>query len=163
MTADILSISDREDARARRMKAVEAVAVRGMSIAEASAFAGLKPGTVRSMLADSRVKAYMQEMQKAHAEAMNVRREDVIRGILEAIEHAKMTNEPAVEIRGWEAIAKMQGYNAPETIIHDLPDDTKRMMEKLQNMKESDLAKLAGMDNLIELHPEQDYQRIAGE
>lgn len=163
MTADILNIADREDARARRMKAVEAVAVQGMTAREAAAFSGLKQSTVTALLKDPRVKQYMQEVQRAHAEAMNVRREDVIRGILEAIDHAKVTNEPAVEIRGWEAIAKMQGYNAPETVLHDLPDDTKRMMEKLQGMNDSDLAKLAGMDNLIDLHPEEGYQRVSDE
>lgn len=162
-TANVLSISDREDARARRMRAVEAVAVRGMTVAEAAAFAGLKTSTTRALLQDSRVKKYMQEIQKAHADAMNVRREDVIRGILDAIEHAKMTNEPAVEIRGWEAISKMQGYNAAETIIHDLPDDTKRLMEKMQGMKQADLAKLAGMDNLIDLHPDGGYREVVGE
>lgn len=161
MSSSVVSLAERVDARAKRMKAIEAIAIHGMSRKEAAAFAGLAPGTVTSLLNDERVQAYMKNMQEAHARALNVKREDVIKGILDAIEHAKMTNEPAVEIRGWEAIAKMQGYNAPERHIHDLPEDTKRLVETLQSMDQAEIAKLAGMGNLIELTPE-DYHSEAG-
>lgn len=161
MSNSVVNLADRVDARAKRMKAIEAIAIHGMSRKEAAAFAGLAPGTVTALLNDERVQAYMKNMQEAHARALNVKREDVIKGILDAIDHAKMTNEPAVEIRGWEAIAKLQGYNAPERHIHDLPEDTKRLVETLQGMNEADLAKIAGMNNLIELTPE-DYHSETG-
>jgi len=35
-----------------------------------------------------------------------------------------MLSEPATEIRAWEAIAKMQGLNAPERHVYELPPET---------------------------------------
>lgn len=150
----VLGLGDIEDARARRLKAIEAFAVHGMTIKEAAAFTGIKPATLSAMKKDPRVQGYIKNLQEANAKKLNVKREQVIQGILDAIDHAKMTNEPAVEIRGWEAIAKLQGYNAPDRVVHDLPDDVKRMMESMKDMDDHQIAKLAGQDNLIELSPD---------
>ena len=158
--ADVTTLADVADARARRLKAIEAVAVHGMTQKEAAAFAGLKPSSVGSLLKDERVQAYMRDMQEAQAKALNIKREQVIRGILDAIDHARMTNEPASELRGWETIAKMQGYFAPDRVIHDLPEDTKRLMETMRDMDENQLAKLAGQDNLIDLRPGDGYEEV---
>src|SRR5690625_127942 len=149
-----------EDARTRRLKVIEAVASMGMTHAQAAAHAGVAQNTVKSILADPRVKQYIAKIQEAQADRLNVRREQVIEGLLEAIEHARMVNEPATEIRGWEAIAKMQGYNAPERHIHDLPEDTKRMMQALQDMPDEQVARLAGMGSIIELEPGKDFEDV---
>jgi transcriptional regulator with XRE-family HTH domain len=158
---DVADLAKVEDARTRRLKVIEAVASMGMTRDQAAAYAGVKKSTVTALLKDERVQQYIRDIQEAHAKRLNVRREQVIEGILEAIEGAKMTNEPAVQIRGWEAIAKMQGYNAPERHIHDIPDDTKRLMEAMQDMSDEQIAQMAGMDNLIELRPGEDYQEAS--
>ena len=158
--AAVTSLANVADARARRLKAIEAVAVHGMTQKEAAAYAGLKASSVGAMLKDERVQAYIRDLQEAQAKTMNVKREQVIRGILDAIEHARMANEPASEMRGWETIAKMQGYFAPDRVIHDLPEDTKRLMETMRDMDENQLAQLAGQDNLIDLRPGEGYDKV---
>jgi len=163
MRSNVTLLADHADARARRLNAIEAIAVRGMRTKEAAAFAGIEPATLRNLLNDERVQSYIKQMQAAHAEALNVRRGDVIRGMLDAIDHAKLVNDPSTEIRGWEAIAKLQGYNAPEKHLHDLPDDTKRLLEAMQNMNDADVAKLANMDDLIDLIPGKDFKVVSSE
>lgn len=158
---DVTDLATLEDARAKRLKAIEAVCVHGMNKREAAAFCGLKTRTLNRLLEDPRVKQYMQDMQQAHAKRLNVKREQVIQGYLDAIEHAKATNEPAVEIRGWEAIAKMQGYNAPDRVLHDLSDDAKRLVEEMKDMDDSQVAQLAEQDDLLELKPGKDYHDVA--
>lgn len=155
---DVTELATVEDARTRRLKVIEAVASMGMTQAEAAAYAGVKKSTVKALLQDERVQGYIRDLQEAHAKRLNVKREQVIEGLLEAIDHAKMMNEPSTEMRGWEAIAKMQGYNAPERRIHDLSEDTKRMVETMRGMGDAEIAKMAGMGEVIELEPGKDYK-----
>jgi transposase len=158
---DVTELATVEDARTRRLKVIEAVASMGMTQAEAAAYAGVKKTTVKALLQDPRVQGYIKDLQEAHAKRLNVKREQVIEGLLEAIEHAKMMNEPATEMRGWEAIAKMQGYNAPERRIHDLSEDAKRMVDQMRGMDDDEIAKMAGMGDVIELEPGKDYKDSA--
>ncbi len=157
---DVTDLATAEDARTRRLKVIEAIAAMGMTHAEAAAYAGVKKSTVSQLLKDKRIQRYIQDLQEAQAKRLNIRREQVIEGILESIEHAKMTNEPATQIRGWEAIAKMQGYNAPERHIHDMPDDTKKMLETMRGMGDDEIAKMAEMDNVVELQPGKDFREV---
>lgn len=159
MTSDPSKLSDKTQARARRLKVIEAVAVMGMTAAEAASYAGVSEGGVRKMLADERVKKHIADMQQAASARLQVTREDVTRGILQAIEDARMLGEPASQIRGWEAIAKMQGYNAPERHIHEIPEDTREYIEMLRTASDSDLMRLTGARGLIEL-TEEDYKRV---
>jgi len=160
---DVVTLADKENARARRLRAIEAVAVHGMNFKEAAAFAGVSSATVSTMMKDPRVQKYIKQVQEAHAQALNIRREDVLRGMLDAIDHAKMMSDPNAELRGWEAIAKIQGYNAPELRIIDLPEDTKRLMETMQQMSDTELAKLANVDNMLELTKGVDYDVASNE
>ena len=146
-----LDLGHNEATRARALKVIEAVAVMGMTHREAAAYTQLPLTTIGSIMGRDDVKQYVKNMQAANAKKVNVTREQVLEGMLEAIEHAKMVGEPGTEIRGWEAISKMQGYNAPEKHVHDLPDDTKKLLEELRRTDDSRLAELAGSQNLLEL------------
>lgn len=130
----------------------------GMSHEEAAAYSGLSTGTVRTLFQDERVKAYVAKIRRARERRLNVTREDVVEGMLGAIERAQQLSEPATEIRGWEAIAKLQGLNAPERHVHELPEETREMLEALRAMDDDTIAKLAGA-GAIDLSPE-DFQRV---
>lgn len=150
------------DARARRLRAIEAVAVMGMTHAEAAAYSGMNKGTLANLMSKPEVKEYIADMQEAHSKKLNVSREQVIQGILDAKDHAKMVNEPATELRCWEAIAKMQGYNAPERHVHELSDDAKKLAETIQSMDDNKLYELSGRDNVLTLNSD-DFHRVENE
>lgn len=150
------------NARARRLKAVEAVAVMGMTHAEAAAYSGMKVTSLSVMMSKPEVKRYIADMQEAQAKRLNISREEVIQGILDEIKHARMVNEPGTALRGWETIAKMQGYNAPVRVSHELPEEATKFMEAMQTMRDEDLFELTGKQGLIELTSD-DYHEVAGE
>lgn len=157
---DVTDLATVEGARTRRLRVIEAVAVMGMTHAEAAAYANVSKKSVSALLAHEKVQQYIKDLQEAHAKRLNVGRERVIEGMLEAIEHAKQMNEPATQIRGWEAIAKMQGHNAPERHVHELPEETQRMLATMQNMTDDQVAKLADMDGVVELRPGIDFKEV---
>lgn len=138
-------------ARARRLKAIEAVAVMGMTHSEAADYSGLSPGSVSQLLSKPKVKKYIAEMQKKQEEKLNVSRERVLEGMLTAIQDARQLGEPASQIRGWEQIAKMQGYYAPERRVVELPENAEEFVRALQALDSAEVARIAGQDDLIEL------------
>lgn len=144
-------LAKQDAARARRMKAIEAVAVMGMNYKEAGEYSGLAHSTVSDLMHKPKVKEYIAQIQRQQAKKLNVSRERVMEGILDAIGDAKMLGEPASQIRGWEQIAKMQGYYAPERHVHELPEGTQDFIEAMQSLDSSEVARIAGQNNLIEL------------
>ena len=152
-------IAKNPDARARRLKAIEAVAVMGMSRKEASEYSGLAPNSISSLFQKPEVKKYIAQIQRQEEKKFKISREQVLEGFMEAINDAKLLSEPATQIRGWEQIAKMEGFYAPERRVLELPEDAREMIQTLQNLDTHELARLAGMDNLIELQ-EDDFHRV---
>lgn len=152
-------IAKNADARARRLKAIEAVAVMGMSRKDASEYSGLTPSSISNLLQKPEIKKYISRIQRQEEKKFRISREQVLEGFMEAIGDAKMLSEPATQIRGWEQIAKMEGFYAPERRVLELPEDAREMIQTLQNLDTQELAKLAGMDNLIELK-EEDFHRV---
>lgn len=144
-------IATQDAARARRMKAIEAVAVMGMNYREAGEYSGLTQGTVSNLMQKPKVKEYVAQIQRTQARKLNVSRERVMEGILDAISDAKMLGEPASQIRGWEQIAKMQGYYAPERRVLELPEEAQEFINAMQSLDSSEVARLAGQNDLIEL------------
>ena len=153
-------IASHPSARARRLKAIEAVTVMGMTHKEASEYSGLAPGTISQLLAKPEIKEYVARIQRQEEKKFKITREQVLEGFMEAIRDAKLLSEPATQIRGWEQIAKMEGFYAPERREVDLPEDTKEMIRSLQDLDTATLAKIAGQDNLIDLN-EDDFRRIS--
>lgn len=151
------NIAKQSAARARRLKAIEAVVVMGMSYSDASEYSGLTRGTISDLMAKPEVKEYVTQLQRQQEKRLNVSRDRVIEGILEAISDARMLGEPASQIRGWEQIAKMQGYYAPERRVLELPEGAQEFVEAMQSLDSSEVARLAGQNNLIELTVDDYY------
>jgi len=131
----------------------------GMTYKEASEYSGLAPGTISQLMTKPEIKEYVGRLQKQEEKKFKITREQVLEGFMEAINDAKLLSEPATQIRGWEQIAKMEGFYAAEKREFDLPEDTKEMIRSLQDLDTDTLAKIAGQDNMIELN-ESDFQRV---
>lgn len=61
------------------------------------------------------VQEALQARQSADATRLSTQRENVIQGLLEAIQAAKAKRDPAAMISGWREIGRMLGFCAPDT------------------------------------------------
>lgn len=89
------------------------------------------------------VAAALVAEQARYAEAAGVKRKDVIDGIREAIERAKLAGEPMTEISGWREIAKICGHYAPEVKKVELSTDAQKLLKRFEDMSDNDLLELA--------------------
>jgi phage terminase small subunit len=72
----------------------------------------------------------------------SLRREDVLNGLLEAVEQARVQSNPMAMIRGWVEIAKLMGLAAPERIKVDLNVAGQVEMRRLNSLSDAELLKL---------------------
>lgn len=80
-----------------------------------SSSSGADAVTGHRLLRNAKAKRAIQALQQAHAEKLELTRQDVIQAILGAIQTATEQDAPAIMVRGWVEIAKITGLNQPET------------------------------------------------
>ena len=117
----------------------------GMSQQAAGLSAGYTPSTARQM-APGRAQAVQQVLDEARAnlaKATNIRKKDVIMGVLDAIDRARLAGEPNTEINGWKEVAKLMGYYAPEVKKIDLTVTQGNLKSKFEQMTDQELLELA--------------------
>lgn len=86
-----------------------------------------------------------EELEKARrevAEKTGITRDDVVAGMLEAVEMAKVMGDPQSLIRAWSEIGKIHGHYAPELKrhVHGLDKESR---EALKAMPDNELRRLA--------------------
>lgn len=156
------NLADNSAAHARRLKAVEAIACMGMTKAQAAEYSGLSVGGINNMLQDERVQKYIERLRKSQDKRAQITRDEVVIGVKDAIDRAKRLGEPRTEIAGWETLIRMQGLNAPERMVVELPEETREMLDTLKGMDSAQVAELAGTGNIIDLDPE-DFDHVDDE
>ena len=85
------------------------------------------------------------EIQKARdqlTDLTQIRRVNVVDGILDGIAMAKMMSDPANVIKGWTEIGKILGHYAPEVKNVNLNLSTQRMRSKLEALSDEELLAL---------------------
>lgn len=78
----------------------------------------------------------------------NFTREDVIFGIHEAIDQAKILADPMAQIAGWREIGKLLGYDKTPNVNIHISGNAEQVKKQLQNLSSDELAKLSGEDVL---------------
>lgn len=63
-----------------------------------------------------KVAAALQARQAADAARLGLARNDVVKGLLEAVEQAREQGNPMGMIRGWAEISRMMGFLAPARV-----------------------------------------------
>lgn len=66
------------------------------------------------MLRKVRAREALQARQKADATRLSIRREDVLAGLLEAVDTARHQQNPMAMISGLRELRRMLGFHAPE-------------------------------------------------
>jgi phage terminase small subunit len=70
-------------------------------------------------------------------------REEVLRGLLAAIDMARSQGDPGAMIAGWREIARMCGYYAPERKQINVSRESYRLRTQLEAMSDADLIGIA--------------------
>ena len=106
--------------------------------------------TACRMLKDPVVKAAVAERQGEIAEELEISREKVMRGLLDAVEIARVQADPGAMVKAWSEIARMCGYYAPVKQRVDVSVSAKRMVDQFEVMSDAELLRLADQVGPVE-------------
>ena len=106
--------------------------------------------TACRMLKDRGVQAAVAERQGEIAEELELTREKVMRGLLEAVEIARLQADPSAMVKAFSEIARMCGYYAPVMQQVDVSVSAKRMVDKFETMSDAELLRLADQVGPVE-------------
>jgi len=88
--------------------------------------------------------------KKAFRESVAFTKEDVVRGMHEAIGRAKLFAEPMTEIIGWEKIAKILGYDSAQKVDINITASVAVLREHVRALPESALIEALGANTVID-------------
>lgn len=89
------------------------------------------------------IRTQIEAARRWLTDTTQIKRLDVVCGILDSIEMARMMSDPAGVRQGWVEIAKILGHFAPEKKIIDLNINDQRMLSKFESLSDEDLLRLA--------------------
>ena len=84
----------------------------------------------------------LQARQSADAAKLSLRREDVLAGLLEAVNQARVQSNPMGMIAGLREIGKMMGFYAVETKRVDVNVAGRAQMARLDMLSDAELIKM---------------------
>lgn len=79
-----------------------------------------------------------------------ITRQDVLDGMMEAINQGKLLADPQAQIAGWREIAKIHGYYAPEVKKIELTGNQQRKVSQLENLTDQELLEMAALEGEFE-------------
>lgn len=131
----------------RRAAFVEARAS-GLTVADSMVAAGMQPndGTGHQLEKNPVVQAMLTAQGRKNAYMLGLTREDVLEGMMEAVQQAKLIADPMAQIAGWREVAKICGFYAPEVKKIELGDSAKTFLQRLEQMDDAELLKLANSE-----------------
>lgn len=91
--------------------------------------------------------------------ATAISKDDVVHGIRDAIDRARVISEPAVEIMGWEKIAKLLGYDSPATINVNIHASIDALRSQVGRMSDEELVRAVGAGAILD----GDFYRVQNE
>lgn len=118
----------------------------GLPVKKALSLSGMPP----SMVARPHIIQAREMVKRELRGALQITKEDVVHGMHEAIGRAKLLAEPATEIIGWEKIAKLLGYDAPQRIDVNVTASIEVLKGHVKTLSDAELARLAGASGVID-------------
>lgn len=79
-----------------------------------------------------------------------ITKEDVVFGMREAIHRAQLIAEPSTEIRGWEAIAKLLGFDSAQKIDINVRESVTVIQRQVRELPDTRLVELLGAGNVLD-------------
>lgn len=84
----------------------------------------------------------LREARHELSSAAQISRADVIEGIMEGINMARLAADPATMIKGWTEVGKILGHYAPEVKKVEITDNQKRLQSKFTAMSDEELLRV---------------------
>lgn len=116
----------------------------GVDGPRAAAAAGYAHPTAQASMV-YKTQAVRDALAQARSElssAAQITRADIIDGIMEAINMARLSADPATMVKGWTEVGKILGHYAPEVKRVEITDSQKRLQSKFEVMSDEDLIKV---------------------
>jgi hypothetical protein len=88
--------------------------------------------------------------QNRSRQVMNMKRESVMRGMLEAVDMAKDQRQPGTMISGWKEIGRMCGFYEPERREVVWAVGGQELVEQIQNLPKQKLIELVSQADALE-------------
>lgn len=95
---------------------------------------------------DPRIQEIIREEMAKNASVVEMTRQKVMDGLLEAIQMARVMSDPHAMIKAWDVMARVCGFMAPEVKRIDISVTAKRLVGKLEQMSDDELLKMAEGD-----------------
>lgn len=117
----------------------------GLTVKDSMAAAGMQPhdGTGNALTKHPGVQDLMKAEQRKNAYMLGLTREDVLKGMMEAVEDAKIMSDPMSQIAGWREIAKICGFYAPEVKKIEISGKGKALIDRMATMTDEELLQMA--------------------
>lgn len=149
-----------QKAATRKQQSLIAELEKGEIPSRAVQNAGYSKSNIHNALQSKAVQKALASIEANTRDLTSLTREDVIEGLLSAIQMAESLDDPATMIRGWNEIARLHGFHAAEKkeismkgeVTHDHSGQV-----QLEQMPTSELLKLSSKDSPIDIGPE-DYE-----
>lgn len=113
-----------------------------------------KDGRTQPSVAEKQknIQLALREARDELSSAAQISRADVIDGVLEAINMARLAADPATMVKGWTEIGKILGHYAPEVKKIEVTDNQKRLQSKFTAMTDEELLRV--IEGQCEVVPE---------
>jgi phage terminase small subunit len=83
--------------------------------------------------------------QAVDAIRLSIQREDVLQGLLEAAEMAKLQADPAGMVAAWKQVGHLMGFYSPERIKLDVNVAGSPEMARMNRLSDAELLKIIGV------------------
>ena len=124
-------------------KAVADALLDGETVKAAAAAAGVTERTAHNVKNADDVQRYLEMNREELSNALQLKRGDIVAGMMRAVDLAHMIGDPGSMIRGYSEIAKMLGLYAPEKKEVTVTMSQRAIANRYEGMSDEDLLKLA--------------------
>lgn len=115
----------------------------GKSPTEAARIAGYHPSNATNVMRQEDIQERIESIREEITKLSTLRKLDVVNLLLEAVSMARTQADPANMINAADKLNKMMGYYAPEVIKHELEFNETGLRNKLRQLTDEELMKLA--------------------
>jgi hypothetical protein len=115
----------------------------GKSDSQAAVAAGCLPSAGSQMAASPTIKEQLALARQFLSDTTQIKRLDVVEGLMDGISMARMQGDSGNVIKGWTEIAKILGHYAPEVKKIELSISQERLRSKFEALNDEELLALA--------------------
>jgi len=127
-----------------RDRAIADAVLDNKTMKDVAAEAGCTPATASKVVKTSHdVQGYIEDHRREISNATQLKRADMIAGMMEAIDVARLAADPGSMIRGWSEIGKALGFYAPEKVEVTLNINQRNIQSKFEVMSDDQLLAIA--------------------